>query len=607
MTFISHASTVIDGIYYSLNSTYKIAEVVNNDDHRYLYGDIIIPSEITYEDETYTVRSIGDRAFSYCIGLTSVSIPNSVTSIGYRAFEDCVGLTSLIIPNSVIYISDNAFEKCSSLTSITIPSSVISIGTGIFEDCNGIERAEFHCKNVEDWFRCDNKQLKEIIIGDEVVSIGESAFSNCDKLTSVTIPNSVKSIGKYAFKGCTNIASVSLSNSLTSIEEQVFCNCNNLVEVVIPNSVTTIGAFAYEGCTGLKSLTIPNSVTNIDYRAFIDCNGIERLEFHCKAIENIVYDNSSLKELIIGDEVASIGENAFSGSTYLTSVTIPNSVKSIGEYAFAFCTSLSSVTISQSLTTIERSVFVGCTSLTNVTIPNSVTYIDSEAFKDCKGLKSVTIPNSVINIDENAYENCDGVQRLELHCRNVGNWFAWMKPSLKEIIIGDEVSSIAQEAFKNHKNVRIVKSYDVYAFPIDCFASDTYKKGTLYVPTGSAREYAYTTGWDNFDNIIENLTTEHIYLKIWDSQSGTSNLRVDFGERYSFEISPSDTQIEKVYFNDEDVTSQLDDKNIYTTPRIFKNSTLKIVYKDSKEGDLNGDGEVNVADHVRLTEIILNQ
>ena len=73
------------------------------------------------------------------------------------------------------------------------------------------------------------------------------------------------------------------------------------------------------------------------------------------------------------------------------------------------------------------------------------------------------------------------------------------------------------------------------------------------------------------------------------------------------EISPSSTQIKKVYFNDEDVTSQLDDKNTYTTPYIVKNSTIKIVYKDGKEGDLNGDGEVNIADHVKLTEIIMNQ
>ena len=86
------------------------------------------------------------------------------------------------------------------------------------------------------------------------------------------------------------------------------------------------------------------------------------------------------------------------------------------------------------------------------------------------------------------------------------------------------------------------------------------------MPTGSARDYAYTAGW-GFNKIIENLTSEHIYLNICDSQNG----------------------------------------NTYTTPYIVKNSTIKIVYKDGKEGDLNGDGEVNVADHVKLTEIIMNQ
>ena len=115
-----------------------------------------------------SVTSIGDWAFAYCRGLTSVTIPNSVTRIGNYAFWSCDGLSSVTIPNSVTSIGDGAFSRCSSLTSVTIPNSVTSIGA--------------------------------------------EAFCYCDGLTSVTIPNSVTSIGDEAFK---NIDVVYYSGSAT--------------------------------------------------------------------------------------------------------------------------------------------------------------------------------------------------------------------------------------------------------------------------------------------------------------------------------------------------------------------------------------------------------
>ena len=144
------------------------------------------------------MTTIGDYAFSGCSGLTSVTIPNSVTSIGSSAFSSCSGLTSVTIPNSVTSIGDDAFRGCSGLTSVTIPNSVTSIGWYAFYGCSG---------------------LTSVTIPNSVTSIGSSAFAYCRGLTSVTIPNSVTSIGYCAFSGCTGLTSV-----ISKMENPCFYN-----------------------------------------------------------------------------------------------------------------------------------------------------------------------------------------------------------------------------------------------------------------------------------------------------------------------------------------------------------------------------------------------
>ena len=102
----------------------------------------------------------------------------------------------------------------------------------------------------------------------KVTSIGDRAFYDCYKLTSVTIPNSVTSIGDSAFSGCYGLTSVTIPNSVTSIGNYAFYGCKGLTSVTIPNSVTSIGNYAFLYCSGLTSVTIPNSVTSIGYCAF---------------------------------------------------------------------------------------------------------------------------------------------------------------------------------------------------------------------------------------------------------------------------------------------------------------------------------------------------
>jgi len=121
----------VDGIYYNINGN---EATVTKGDTDYA-GDVTIPTTVTYSNKTYPVTAIGDGAFYFCTGLTSVTIPNSVYTIGFESFYGCTGLTDVIIPNSVTTIRTEAFRYCSSLKHvycyITDPSA-ITMGPNVF-------------------------------------------------------------------------------------------------------------------------------------------------------------------------------------------------------------------------------------------------------------------------------------------------------------------------------------------------------------------------------------------------------------------------------------------------------------------------------------------
>ncbi|MBQ9693489.1 MAG: leucine-rich repeat domain-containing protein, partial [Kiritimatiellae bacterium] len=197
-----------------------------------------------------------------CSGLTSVTIPESVTSIGESAFSGCSGLTSVTIPEGVTSIGDLAFSGCSGLTSVTIPESVASIGDYAFE---GVAPEALTAAWLPSGMSKDN--LKTLVIPESVTSIGDLAFSGCSGLTSVTIPSSVTSIGYNAFYNCSGLTSVTIPSSVTSIEGWAFEYCTGLTSVTIPSSVTSIGEYAFSGCSGLTSIIFtsipPTHLTNL--------------------------------------------------------------------------------------------------------------------------------------------------------------------------------------------------------------------------------------------------------------------------------------------------------------------------------------------------------
>ena len=488
----SAAAVGIDDIYYNLITKGNVAEVTS---HPYMYsGSVIIPEKVTYENVEYSVTSIGSEAFSWCIGLTSVTIPNSVTSIGKKAFYECSFLTWVNIPNSVTIIGKDAFGNCSSLTSVTIPNSVTSIGEFAFSRCSGLTSINIpnSITSIESGAFSGCSGLTSITIPNSVKSIGESAFSGCSGLTSITIPNSVTSIGEIAFLGCSSLTFISVENGNSVYDSRD--NCNAIIETstntlfsgckntTIPNSVTIIGKDAFGNCSSLTSINIPNSVTSIGNNAFSWCSG--------------------LTSVTIPNSVTSIGDGAFSCCSSLPSITIPNSVTSMGERVFQQCSGLTTVNIPNSVTSIERETFYGCSSLTSITIPNSVKSIGECAFSGCSGLTSITIPHSVTIIEELVFYNCSNMTVANLlEGLNIIKRNAFVGcSSLKSIVIPASVQYIYQAAFSgcsSLENVKVLATTPPFAYD-NIFSNYTIP---LLVPKASIDAYMTTYPWSKFSTI----------------------------------------------------------------------------------------------------------
>ena len=393
------------------------------------------PEELQIKDGTYSVTA---EAFLNAYALKSLIVPSGLAVVQDSAFDGCAVTDIVGKMEQISLFPKEAFERVTIIDGTSIPSSAFS--------------------------GCEN--LTSITIPDSVTSIGEDAFRGCSSLTSVTIPNSVTSIGDYAFSGVTAEIVWGDAPQITSIDDCAFSGYKG-ESITIPDSVTSIGSSAFSGCSGLTSVTIGDGVTSIGSSAFSGCSG--------------------LTSVTIGDSVTSIGSSAFSGCSGLTSITIPfvgqnadgsgkthfgyifgassysnnsnyvpETLKeviitggtSIGRYAFDGCSGLTSVTITDSVTSIGEYAFRGCSGLKSVTIPDGVTSIGEYAFRGCSGLISVTIPDGVTSIGWSTFSGCSGLTSVTIpdSVTSIGGW-AFSECSLTSVTIPDSVTEIGYRAF----------------------------------------------------------------------------------------------------------------------------------------------------------------
>lgn len=321
---------------------------------------------------------------------------------------------------------------------VIIPKSiggvkVLAIGTGAFSGCDSITSVKMpdSITKIREGAFEDCSSLRTVKISKNVVSIGNDAFSGCS-LKSITIPEGIKSIGDKAFSDC-NFKRVTIPKGLNKISSEMFSG-TRLINIDIPGNIKTIENSAFDDCDSLLKVTLRNGVKTIGEGAFADCNILKRV-FIPGSVTDINKDaflESSPALISVDQERATspIAEyepwGAKSGTQVVFKGESPTERElftidtegTIREYHERNNPTPEKVSIPKKIGDVEvnalgRALFAG-SKVKSLSIPDSVTYIGEKAFKCCAGLSSVTIPDSVTYMGSEAFSECENLKDVKL-------------------------------------------------------------------------------------------------------------------------------------------------------------------------------------------------
>ena len=446
--------------------------------HLYLNGsevtDLIIPEGI---------QTLGDFLFFRCEGLRNVTIPADVTSIGWSCFNGCINLTSVTCLATTPPTLDNAgvfSDEIYNNVPLTVPKGCTSayqsatywsqfaniveahydfMVNGIYYNITGDNTVEVTYRDTNFNTYSGAVLIPSNVTYDgtayRVTGIGESAFSDCRDLTSVTIPSSVTTMGIHAFVRCTGLTRVNIyslaawckinfrsnadSNPLT-FAKHLYVYGSEVTDLTIPDDIQELGAFVFYNCLGLRTVTIPASVTSIGWSCFSGCTNITKVTCYAP------FPPTTENEELFSQETYSSAplyvpltcKNIYQSTDYWSKFTNiielpysfvvdgiyytisgPNAVKVVNNGMFDCYTGNVAIPatvhhneITFNVKSIDSGAFSNSVNLTNVIIPNSVTTIGAYAFSFCHSLKQITIPSSVTTIGTGALGWCDSLRSV---------------------------------------------------------------------------------------------------------------------------------------------------------------------------------------------------
>ena len=322
-----------------------------------------------------------------------------------------------------------------------------------------------------------------------VTAIDDDAFRNCMELTDVTLPESLQRIGARAFLNCVNLNRVEIPEGVTDLGQLSFASCLALQTVTLPASLRSIAARAFVECESLVTVHIPN------VESWLAIRFADRYANPLHVTHSLYVDGQELKELVIPEGIEEIGEyafiectglktitapegmnvigpSAFKDCTGLTNLSLPSVMSSLGSQAFAGCSSLTAIAVPSGISRLSDALFKGCTSLASVMLSSGLKVIGSEAFSSCSGLKSVAVPDGVTAIEASAFNSCTGLREVTLPetLTTLGASAFESCSGLTAISVPDNVEVVPQQAFYRCASLQTldlgkkVSSIDLKAF-----------------------------------------------------------------------------------------------------------------------------------------------
>ena len=342
-----------NGVFYNAGKESEGIAVIIGKNVKSIPAHLFHPSELggypnlanIYFENDSTCQKIGDYAFYNCKQVTDLYFPNSLTEIGSYNFYGCTNLKKLRIGNDISKIGYNAF------------------GLSYSFSCYEYENA-YYIGNEENPYlilvKAISTEISSCVIHQDARIIMPNAFSYCEKMNDILLPQNIVCIGDYAFSDCTSLKSINVHSGIMHIGRYAFSNCRYLKTINIPETIQTIEAGTFYNCESLGKIDIHKRITHIKKDAFHGCIQLKGVYIQDIASWcNITFENTYSNPLIHARSLY-INKNLVNG------LIIPNSITSVNEYAFYYCTTPTSIVISNSVTNIGASAFPYCPNLTDV-------------------------------------------------------------------------------------------------------------------------------------------------------------------------------------------------------------------------------------------------